>query len=122
MLQQLLRKMRQQLQQILKVLLIRSLMWRLASNQYLIVEVSLSGGVSQAQLFRKLHLKQQRISIARGEKVCTGLCLVSGVSEGLAFVCSTVKVIPYRGRIYVGAKIVSKNCMTYRNLCAGEGC
>ena len=59
---------------------------------------------------------------ARGDTVCTGLCLVSGACETVALCCSTIKVIPFRGRIYVGAKIVSKGCITFRNACAGEGC
>jgi hypothetical protein len=60
--------------------------------------------------------------MARGDSVCTGLCLVSGASETIALACSALKFIPYRGNIYVFAKIVSKGCMTYRNNCAGEGC
>ena len=60
--------------------------------------------------------------IARGDTVCTGLCLVSGTCEMTALLCSTVKVIPFRGKIYVGTKIVSKALMAYRNACAGEGC
>ena len=30
--------------------------------------------------------------------------------------------IQFRGRIYVGAKIISKSCIAFRNTCAGEGC
>lgn len=60
--------------------------------------------------------------LARGDSVCTGLCLVSGACETIALGCSTFRFIPYRGRIYVCVKIVSKGCMTYRNNCAGEGC
>lgn len=60
--------------------------------------------------------------ITIGDNICTGLCLISGEYETVALVCSTVKILPFRGRIYVGAKIISQGCMTYRNLCAGEGC
>ena len=59
---------------------------------------------------------------ARGDNVCTGLCLVSGACETVALCCSTIKVIPFRGRIYVGAKIISKGCISFRDACAGEGC
>ena len=59
--------------------------------------------------------------LARGNTVCTGLCLVSGTCEIITVCCSTVKILPFRDRIYVGAKIVSKGCMTFRNACAGEG-
>ena len=59
---------------------------------------------------------------ARGDTVCTGLCLVSGTCETVALCCSTIKVIPFRGRIYVGAKIISRGCIAFRNACAGEGC
>lgn len=83
--------------------------------------VELVGGGESGTAFSKIAFKTTK-DIARGDKVCTGLCLVSGVSEGIAFACSTLKIIPFRGRIYVGAKVVSKTCMTYRNLCAGEGC
>jgi len=60
--------------------------------------------------------------IARGDVTCTGLCYVSATCESVALLCSTVLIIPFRGRIYVGVKIVSRGCMTFRNLCAGEGC
>lgn len=60
--------------------------------------------------------------VTRGDKVCTGLCLVSGACEIIALSCSTINVIPYRGRIYLYAKTISRGCMTYRNICAGEGC
>lgn len=59
---------------------------------------------------------------ARDDNVCTGLCLVSGACETVALCCSTIKVISFRGRIYVGAKIISKGCISFRNACAGEGC
>ena len=60
--------------------------------------------------------------IARDDTVCTGLCLISGTCETITLSCSTIKVIPFRGRIYVGAKIISRGCITFRNACAGEGC
>ncbi len=83
--------------------------------------VELIGGGEATTSFSKVAFKTTK-DIARGDKVCTGLYLISGVSEGLALACSTVRIIPFRGRIYVGAKLVSKGCMTYRNLCVGEGC
>lgn len=81
--------------------------------------VEFVGGGESGTAFSKIAFKTTK-DIGHGDKVCTGLCLVSGVSEGIAFACSTVKIIPFRGKIYVGAKIVSKTCMTYRNLCASE--
>ena len=59
---------------------------------------------------------------ARGDKTCTSLCIISAACETVALCCSTVKIIPFRGRIYVGSKILSKGCMTFRNLCASDGC
>ena len=59
---------------------------------------------------------------ARGDTVCTGLCLVSGTCEAVALCCSTIKIIPCRGQIYVGAKVISRGCISFRNACAGEGC
>ena len=81
----------------------------------------LVGGGDAASALSRIAFKTTK-DIARGDTVCTGLCLISGACETIAFGCSTIKMIPFRGRIYVGAKIVSKGCMTYRNLCAGEGC
>jgi hypothetical protein len=59
---------------------------------------------------------------ARQDVVCTGLCLVSGACETIALGCSVIKIIPYRGRIYIGVKAISKGCISFRNACAGEGC
>jgi hypothetical protein len=82
---------------------------------------ALGGGVESSRSLAKIAFKTTK-DVARGDKLCTGLCLVAGTCETLALGCSTLKFIPFRGRIYVCAKIVSNGCMTYRNLCAGEGC
>ena len=81
----------------------------------------LAGGGESAAALGKIAFKTTK-DLARGDTVCTGLCLVSGSCETVALICSTVKIIPFRGRIYVGAKVVSKGCMAFRNACAGEGC
>lgn len=60
--------------------------------------------------------------IARGDATCTGLCYISATCESVALLCSTIPIIPYRGRIYLGVKTISRGCMTYRNLCAGDNC
>lgn len=79
-----------------------------------------SGGESSAAL-GKIAFKTTK-DISRGDKVCTGLCLISVGCEAIALSCSTIKIIPFRGQIYVGAKIVSRGCMSFRNACVGEGC
>lgn len=81
----------------------------------------MGGGSESAAALGKIAFKTGK-DIAHGDSVCTGLCAVSGVCETLALGCSTIKIIPFRGRIYVCVKIISKGCMTYRNLCAGESC
>ena len=81
----------------------------------------LGGGGESASALGRIVFKTGK-DIARGDSVCTGLCLISGTCETIAFGCSTIKILPFRGRIYVCAKIVSKGCMSYRNLCAGDGC
>ena len=81
----------------------------------------LAGGGESAAALGKIVFKTTR-DIARGDTICTGLCVVSGTCETIALCCSTVKVIPFRGRIYVCAKIVSRGCMSFRNACVGEGC
>lgn len=95
----------------------------LASNAGTFVDrgTELIGGGETASTMGRIAFKTTK-DIARGDSVCTGLCLISGTCETIAFGCSTIKIIPFRGRIYVCAKIVSKGCMSYRNLCAGEGC
>jgi len=79
------------------------------------------GGVESGGALGKIAYKTTR-DIARGDTVCTGLCVVSGACETVALCCSTVKIIPYRGQIYIGVKILSRGCMCFRNACAGEGC
>lgn len=81
----------------------------------------LVGGGETASALGRIAFKTTK-DIARGDSICTGLCLVSATYETIAFGCSTIKFIPFRGKISVSAKIVSKGCMSYRNLCAGEGC
>ena len=78
-------------------------------------------GTESASALGRVAFKATKDAV-RGETVCTGLCLVSGTCEAVALCCSTIKVIPFRGRIYVGAKIISKGCIAYRNACVGEGC
>ena len=82
---------------------------------------ALVGGSESSGALAKIAFKTTK-DIARGDRVCTGLCLVSATCETLALSCSLVKVIPFRGQIYIGSKIISKGCMTWRNACAGEGC
>lgn len=82
---------------------------------------ALAGGCESSSAIGRIAYKTTR-DIVRGDTVCTGLCLVSGTCEVIALCCSTVTVRPFRGRIYVGAKIVSKGCISFRNACAGEGC
>lgn len=83
--------------------------------------VALCGGGEASKALGTIVFKATK-DIARGDATCTGLCCVSATCESVALLCSTVPIIPFRGRIYVGVKIVSRGCMTYRNLCAGEGC
>ena len=82
---------------------------------------ALGGGVESASSVGRIALKATK-DVARGDTVCTGLCLVSGACETIALGCSTIKIIPYRGHIYIGAKIVSRGCMSFRNACAADGC
>lgn len=60
----------------------------------------------------------------KDDKVCTGLCAISGTCETVALCCSTIKIIPGRTQIYIASKIISRGCIPYRNACAGEvgGC
>ena len=96
---------------------------KIIENSGTVIErgTELIGGGESATSLGKIAFKTTK-DIARGDRICTGLCLVSGTCESLALCCSTIKVIPFRGRIYVSAKIISKGCMSFRNACAGEGC
>lgn len=82
---------------------------------------ALVGGTESSKAIANIGFKTMK-DIARGDKVCTGLCFVSATCETLALGCSVAKVIPFRGKVYIGCKIISTGCMTYRNACAGEGC
>ena len=79
------------------------------------------GGVELGGPLGRIAYKTTR-DIARGDTVYTGLCVISGTCQTVALCCSVVKIIPYRGRIYIGVKILSKGCMCFRDACAGEGC
>lgn len=81
----------------------------------------LVAGTESASALGKIAFKTTK-DIARGDSICKGFCIISGTCETIALCCSTVTVIPFRGKIYVCAKIVSRGCMSFRNACAGEGC
>lgn len=51
--------------------------------------------------------------LGRGDKLCTGLCIVATACEGVAITASSCKFVPFRYRVYIGAKTV----MRFRNLC-----
>ena len=82
---------------------------------------TLVGGGESASALGRIAFKTTK-DMARGDTVCTGLCLISGTCETIALGCSTIKAIPFRGRIYIGAKIISRGCISFRNACVGEGC
>ncbi len=79
------------------------------------------GGGESASALDRIAFKTTK-DMAREDTICTWLCAISGACETIALGCSTIKVIPYRGQVYVCAKIISKGCMVYRNLCSGDGC
>jgi len=95
----------------------------IASRLETVVDRGMELGLSSeaATSLGKIAFKTTK-DIARGDSVCTGFCLVSGTCETVALCCSMIKIIPFRGKIYVGAKAISRGCMTFRNACAGEGC
>lgn len=54
---------------------------------------------------------------SQGDKICTGLCIVASVCEGTALIAANVKILPYRGKIYIASKSGSIALMRFRNLC-----
>ena len=56
--------------------------------------------------------------VVRGDK----LYLISRTCKVVVLGCSTIKVIPFRVEIYVWAKIISKGCISFRNICARQRC
>ena len=46
-------------------------------------------------------------NVDQGNTICTGLYIISHTCETVALGCSIIKVIPFRGRIYTGAKVTS---------------
>ena len=73
----------------------------LASNTGNFVDrgTELVGGGETAGALGRIAFKTTK-DIARGDTVCTGLCLVSGTCETIAFGCSTIKIIPCLEKIY----------------------
>lgn len=82
------------------------------SGYFLDRAIELVGGGETADALNRVAYKTAK-DIARGDSICTGMCLVSGTCETIAFGCSTIKILPFRGRVYVFAKIVSRGCMSY---------
>lgn len=82
---------------------------------------ALVGGGESASALGRIGFKLTK-DLGRKDPVCSGLCIISGTCEAVALGCSTVKIIPFRGQIYVGAKIVSKGCIAFRDACVGAGC
>lgn len=78
-------------------------------------------GSESAQALGRIAYKTSR-DLSRNDKICSSLCLISCAAETVALACSVISIIPFRGRMYVGAKIISQSCMSFRNLCANEGC
>ncbi len=81
----------------------------------------LTGGSEAARALGRIAYKS-KTDIMRGDKLCTGLCLVSATCETICIGCAVIKILPFRENVYLTAKLVSQGCMTFRNLCAGEGC
>ena len=85
------------------------------------LSTQITGGCESAIAIGRIAFKTG-IDMAWGDTVCTAMGAVSGACEKIAIGCFTIKIPPFRGRIYVCVKIVSKSCMTYRNLCVGKDC
>ena len=79
--------------------------------------IQLIGGKEASSSLGKIAFKTTK-DMAYGLR----FCLVLGRCETITFCCSTIKIIPFRGQVYIAAKIVSRGCMTFRNACVGEGC
>lgn len=76
------------------------------------------GGAESAATLGNIAFKITK-DVTPGDGICIRLCIVSGTCETIALCCSTLKIIPFRGLVYVGVKIVSKECISFRNACAG---
>ena len=57
----------------------------------------LVGGSRSAGSLGRVGFKATK-DIARGDKICTGLCLVSAGCKTLTLICSTIKVRPLEVR------------------------
>ena len=83
--------------------------------------INLGGGTESVFIINWIAFKTTK-DVVRNYIVYTGLCFISGTCEAVVLSYSTVKVILFRGRIYVGAKIINKIYISFRNAYAGEGC
>ena len=72
-----------------------------------------------ATAFSRIAFKETK-NISRGNKICTSLYVVLAKCKIVALKCSIIKTIPYKGQIYIRAKIVSKEYMSFKNACSGE--
>ena len=73
---------------------------------------TLSCGTESAHALAKIVYKTSK-DVARGDKVSTGLCILSATFESVAlcycFYCSTLGFTPFRSRIYRRAKKLVKD-------------
>lgn len=77
-------------------------------------------GTESASALNKIGFKLKK-NFGHGDKVWTGLCVISAGCEPIALACSTVFVILFKGKIYVKAKIINKGYVSFKNACANEG-
>ena len=84
-------------------------------------ETELINSIKSKSAFARIMFKATKY-IARGQSLCTKLCVILKKYEVLALECLTIKKILFQGRIYVVPKIISKSCKYFKNACAGKQC
>ena len=57
----------------------------------------------------------------RGDKVCTGLCVLACTSDAIGFCYCTMPWLPGRLTVYTVTKGVSTACVKFRDKCAASG-
>lgn len=82
--------------------------------------IELGVGSEAVAFVSRIASKGMQDAVVRKYFFYIGLCLVSGTCETTALGCSTIRIIPFRGKIYVCVKLISKGCMTYRTLCSND--
>lgn len=61
------------------------------------------------------------LDAARGDKLCTGLCLVACACDAVGICYTLIPILPGKLVVYGGTKCISLACVSFRDSCHASG-